>query len=106
MFFGGYDEDDDDDIQQTSSQTDEVETFEDVVPELDLGEPPDDVKEFARQHIGESPGTRSSVLQEFRDMIYGELLNLMKTYRNCKACFLSIVHPGLKIHYCPYAATL
>lgn len=76
MFFGGYDEDDDDDIQQTSSQTDEVETFEDVVPELDLGEPPDDVKEFARQHIGESPGTRSSVLQEFRDMIYerGEIV--------------------------------
>jgi hypothetical protein len=70
MFFGGYDEDDD--IQETSSQTDELESFEDVVAELDLGEPPDNVKEFARQHIGESPDTRSSVLQEFRDMIYGK----------------------------------
>jgi hypothetical protein len=70
MFFGGYDEDDD--IQETSSQTDELESFKDVVAELDLGEPPDNVKEFARQHIGEQPDTRSSVLQEFRDMIYGK----------------------------------
>jgi len=69
MFFGGYD-DDNDDIEETSSKTDELENFEDVVTELDLGEPPDDIKEFARQHIGESPDTRSSLVQEFKDMIY------------------------------------
>ena len=71
MFFGGYD-DDNDDIEETSSKTDELENFEDVVPELDLGEPPDDLKEFARKHIGESPDTRSSLVQEFKDMIYGK----------------------------------
>jgi hypothetical protein len=70
MFFGGYD--DDDDIEETSIKTDELEKFEDVVPELDLGEPPDDLKEFARKHIGESADTRSSLLQEFKDMIYGK----------------------------------
>lgn len=69
MFFGGYD-DDSEDIQETSSKTDELENFEDVVTELDLGEPPDDVKEFARQHIGESPDTRSSLVQEFKNMIH------------------------------------
>jgi len=71
MFFGGYDEDNDD-IEETSSKTDELENFEDVVPELDLGEPPDYLKEFARKHIGESPDTRSSLVQEFKDMIYGK----------------------------------
>jgi len=70
MFFGGYD-DENDDIEETFSKTDELENFEDVVPELDLGEPPDDLKEFARIHIGESPDTRSSLVQEFKDMIYG-----------------------------------
>ena len=71
MFFGGYD-DDNDDIEETYSKKDELENLEDVVPELDLGEPPDDLKEYARQHIGESPDTRSSLLQEFKDLIYGK----------------------------------
>jgi hypothetical protein len=71
MFFGGYD-DDDDDTQETPSKTDELENFEDVVPDLDLGEPPDELKEYARLHICESPDTRSSLLQEFKDMIYGK----------------------------------
>jgi hypothetical protein len=71
MFFGGYDEDNDD-INEASSKTDEVENFEDVVPELDLGEPPADLKEYARKHIGESPDTRSSLVQEIKDMIYGK----------------------------------
>jgi hypothetical protein len=71
MFFGGYD-DDNDDIEETSSKTDELENFEDVDPDLELGEPPDELKEFARLHIGESPDTRSSILQEFKDMIYGK----------------------------------
>lgn len=75
MFFGGYDEDNDD-IEETPSKTDEIENFEDVVPDLDLGEPPDDLKEYARLHIGETPDTRSSLLQEFKDMIYerGEIV--------------------------------
>jgi hypothetical protein len=71
MFFGGYDEDCED-IQETPSKTDELENFEDVVTELDLGEPPDDIKEYARKHIGESPDTRPSLVQEFKDMIYGK----------------------------------
>jgi hypothetical protein len=71
MFFGGYD-DDNDDIEETSSKTDELENLEDAVPELDLGEPPDDLKEFARQQIGESPDTRSGLVQEFKEMIYGK----------------------------------
>jgi hypothetical protein len=71
MFFGGYD-DDSEDIPETSSKTDELENFEDVVTELDLGEPPDDLKEFAKQHIGEYPDTRSNLVQEFKNMIHGK----------------------------------
>jgi hypothetical protein len=74
MFFGGYDDDDDDDdIRETTPQKDErEEVLEDVAAELDLGEPSDELKEFARQHLGESPDTRLNVVQEFRDMIYGQ----------------------------------
>jgi hypothetical protein len=72
MFFGGY-EDDDDDISETSSQKDELEeNLEDVAAELDLGEPSDELKEFARRNLGESPDTRPSLVQELRDMIYGQ----------------------------------
>jgi hypothetical protein len=71
MFFGGY-EDDDDDIHETSPRKDELEeNLEDVAAELDLGEPPDELKEFARLNLGESSDTRPSLVQEFRDMIYG-----------------------------------
>lgn len=71
MFFGGYEDDDDDDINETSSQKDELEeNLEDVAAELDLGEPPDELKEFARRNLGESPDTRQSLVQELRDMIY------------------------------------
>ena len=87
MFFGGYDDEEDDDRQETSSQKDESENFEDVVPELDLGEPPDDLKEFARQHIGESPDTRSSILQEFRDIIYGKTFKLNEDPSNLQITF-------------------
>lgn len=68
MFFGGFDDDDEEDVQV---QPDEFENFEDVASELDLGEPPDELKEYARLHLGESPDTRISMVQEFRNMIYG-----------------------------------
>jgi hypothetical protein len=72
MFFGGYEDDDNDDIHETSSQKDESEEdLEDVAAELDLGEPPDELKEFARQNLGESLDTRPNLVQELRDMIYG-----------------------------------
>ena len=77
MFFGG---DDDDYLEETSSShsqketKDDLENFEDVEPELDLGEPPDELKEFARKHLGESPDTRPGLLQELRDVIYGEYI--------------------------------
>lgn len=71
MFFGGY-EDDDDDISETSSQKDELEdNLEDVAAELDLGEPSDELKDFARRNLGESPDTRLNLVQELRNMIYG-----------------------------------
>jgi hypothetical protein len=76
MFFGGYD--DDDDVKETSSQLDEFENFEDVVPELDLGEPPNELKEYARLHLGESPDTRPSMVQELRNMIYGQYSYMLK----------------------------
>jgi hypothetical protein len=72
MFFGGfYDDDDDDDVQETSSQPDEPDNLQDVASELDLGEPPDELKEYARIHLGESLDTRSNLVQEFRNMVYG-----------------------------------
>jgi hypothetical protein len=86
MFFGGYD-DEDDDRQETSSQKDESENFEDVVPELDLGEPPDYLKEFAIQHIGESRDPRSISLQKFRDIIYGKNFKLNEDPSNLQIMF-------------------
>ncbi|PNF14739.1 hypothetical protein B7P43_G08927 [Cryptotermes secundus] len=70
MFFGGY-EDDDDDISETSSQKDELEdNLEDVAAELDLGEPSDELKDFARRNLGELPDTRLNLVQELRNVIY------------------------------------
>ncbi|KAJ9583502.1 hypothetical protein L9F63_022154 [Diploptera punctata] len=73
MFFGGDDDDFLDEISSSHSQqdnTDDFQEFEDVAPELDLGEPPDELKEFARKYLGESPETRPGLLQELRDVIY------------------------------------
>lgn len=43
-----------------------------VKSELELGEPPQSYLDYARNEVGEDPETRSQVLQDFRDMIYGE----------------------------------
>lgn len=42
----------------------------DVCMELDLGEPPEEVLEFARKELNEDPDTRCQVLEDFRDMIF------------------------------------
>ncbi|KAL4712986.1 hypothetical protein ACJJTC_012056 [Scirpophaga incertulas] len=38
--------------------------------DLDLGEPPQQLQEYARQHCGEDPGTRLQAIYELREMIY------------------------------------
>ncbi|XP_053600164.1 alpha-tocopherol transfer protein isoform X1 [Plodia interpunctella] len=38
--------------------------------ELELGEPPPELMEYARQHCGEDPNTRLRAIDELRDMIY------------------------------------
>lgn len=43
---------------------------DDVSCELDLGEPPAELVEYAREELGESPDTRAAALQELRDMIF------------------------------------
>lgn len=40
---------------------------------LDLCEPPPDVMEYARRELGETDEVKCQTLQEFRDMIYGNL---------------------------------
>lgn len=40
--------------------------------ELDLGEPPQDLVEYAAEELGEHPETRLQVVQELRDMIFGK----------------------------------
>lgn len=42
--------------------------------DLDLGEPPPALQEYARQHCGEDPNTRLQAIYELRDIIYGKLL--------------------------------
>ncbi|CAG9864382.1 unnamed protein product [Phyllotreta striolata] len=41
-----------------------------VLPDLDLEEPPQEVLDWAREHLDENPETRDQVLQDFRDLIY------------------------------------
>ncbi|CAH1105866.1 unnamed protein product [Psylliodes chrysocephalus] len=41
-----------------------------VLPDLDLGEPPQELLDWAREHLNENPETRDQVLQDFRDMIF------------------------------------
>ncbi|XP_047042152.1 alpha-tocopherol transfer protein-like isoform X1 [Helicoverpa zea] len=38
--------------------------------DLDLGEPPPELVEYARQHLGEDPNTRLQAIYELREMIY------------------------------------
>ncbi|XP_018569342.1 alpha-tocopherol transfer protein-like [Anoplophora glabripennis] len=42
----------------------------DVLAELDLGEPPKELLEWARENINEDPETSCQKLEEFRDMIF------------------------------------
>lgn len=44
----------------------------DVMADLDLGPVPDDVAEYARVRIGETDESRTRLLAELEDMIYGE----------------------------------
>lgn len=39
--------------------------------ELELGEPPPELADFARLHRGEHPDTRLQAIGELRDMIFG-----------------------------------
>lgn len=44
-----------------------------VIAELDLGEPPKDLLEWAKENLGENPETRCQIVSDFRDMIYGKI---------------------------------
>ncbi|XP_044266469.1 clavesin-2-like [Tribolium madens] len=41
-----------------------------VVAELDLGEPPKELLDWAKENLGENPDTRCQIISDFRDMIY------------------------------------
>ncbi|XP_074039986.1 alpha-tocopherol transfer protein [Leptinotarsa decemlineata] len=45
-------------------------TDNDVLSELDLEEPPQQLLDWAKENINEDPETRCQVLQDFKDMIY------------------------------------
>lgn len=47
-----------------------------VLAELDLGEPPQELVHWAKEHLNEDPETRCQVLQELRDMIYGKVVSV------------------------------
>ncbi|PSN38167.1 hypothetical protein C0J52_14555 [Blattella germanica] len=71
MFFGGDEEDFLETPEPPTQEEDtEYEKFEDVAAELDLGEPTEELIEYARKHLGESPDTKPALLQEFRDLIF------------------------------------
>lgn len=43
-----------------------------VLAELDLGDPPKELLEWAKKNINENPDTRCKDLEEFRDMIFSK----------------------------------
>lgn len=45
---------------------------DDVSVHLDLGEPPVELLEYAKENIGEIPDTRPAAVQDLRDLIYGK----------------------------------
>lgn len=47
-----------------------------VKSQLDLGEPPQHVLDWAKENIRENPETRDQVIEEFRDMIFGKSFRL------------------------------
>lgn len=42
--------------------------------DLEMGEPPPELQDYARQHIGEDPNTKLQAIYELREMIYGKTL--------------------------------
>lgn len=52
--------------------------FPDVLADLDLETVPDDVVEYGRVRLGETEETRTRLLAELEDMIYGE--NIIHIY--------------------------
>lgn len=52
--------------------------FDDEQITLDLSEPPPEVMEYARRELGETEEVKCQILQEFRDMIYGN-----SNYQGC-----------------------
>lgn len=46
---------------------------EDMEISLDLSEPPPEIMEYAKRELGETDEVKCQTLQEFRDMIYGNL---------------------------------
>lgn len=58
-----------------------------VKSELYLGDPKQCLLDYAKEELGEDPETRSQVLQDLRDMIYGkyELHLKTKLFRKCWA---------------------
>lgn len=50
---------------------DEPKLLEDEQISLDLSEPPPEVMEYARREVGETEEVKCQMLQEFRDLIYG-----------------------------------
>lgn len=45
--------------------------FDDVNFHLDLGDPPEEVLEWSRKHLGENEEEKSMKLYELREMIFG-----------------------------------
>lgn len=65
-------------IGSVDGPTDPVGTdidFPDVLADLDLETVPDDVVEYGRVRLGETEETRTRLLAELEDMIYGEHRN-------------------------------
>jgi len=50
---------------------DEPELLEDEQISLDMNEPPPEVMEYARREVGETDEIKCQMLQELRDLIYG-----------------------------------
>ncbi|XP_056648666.1 alpha-tocopherol transfer protein-like isoform X2 [Diorhabda sublineata] len=42
----------------------------DILPDLDLGEPPQELLDWTKENINEDPDTRDQILENFRDLIF------------------------------------
>lgn len=43
----------------------------DVLYQLDIGEPPQQLVDWAKENIRENPDTKCLILEDFRDLIFG-----------------------------------